>query len=382
LGNYDILMGDSRVVIPVIVGLLVLGVIGFQQEAMGELIWNVESVGIGGNYVTSIDCPDTNTCYAISGYAILKTTDGGTTWTENLPGITTGYFNIPIVLGDIDCPSVNTCYAMEQFFNSVNYRVVKTTDGGKSWSLINSVGASYGRYYIECPDVDTCYMTDSYTIFKTTDGGISWYAQTAVDVLTRAFGDITCFDTTTCYTFNLKGQIFKTTDGGTSWNQQTSGISGSQGLDCPSVSTCYLVGQYGTIWKTVDGAMTWEVQTSNAPFSAVLQVVDCIDIDTCYVGGSYTTMLKTIDGGTTWSSQSSGGYHYSLSCTSLDTCYAGGLQTLVKTIDGGASWNSLVSEVVSPNNIECPSENTCYMNRDGTGIVYKTTDGGTSWFWC
>jgi len=87
LGNYEILMGDSRVVIPVIIGILIIGLLfasDFEQKAYARIVSSVSIISHAN--LNSVDFIDANNGIGVGERGmIVKTTDGGTTWTFSNP---------------------------------------------------------------------------------------------------------------------------------------------------------------------------------------------------------------------------------------------------------------------------------------------------------
>ncbi len=144
-------------------------------------------------------------------------------------------------------------------------------------------------------DANTGYAT-SYngTILKTTDGGITWTAQSSgtYDYLISVFFT----DTNTGYAVGDGGTILKTTNGGTDWIVQTSGTTnGLMSVYFTDANTGYAVGYNGIILKTTNGGTDWIVQASGT--YSWLYSVYFTDANTGYAVGEHGTILKTENGG-------------------------------------------------------------------------------------
>lgn len=167
-------------------------------------------------------------------------------------------------------------------------------------------------------------------------------------------------------------------------------------------NTGYAVGDFGIIIKTLDGGINWTPLSSGTTIP--LYSVYFTDVNTGYaVGGKFNggqinlstaIILKTTDGGTNWDSVflSSNVYFSSVFFTNDNTGYAvgygvtlsfGGIKygIIFKTTDGGTTWNTQYSGPWNYeyfNSVYFPEVNKGYVVGSG-GTILITTDGGTTW---
>jgi photosystem II stability/assembly factor-like uncharacterized protein len=401
----------------------------------GGSTWIVQRAPYNFEIVSTIlSCPTTTTCYALattSAYpslatmVVLRTADGGVTWSTRL-------LSLPTATGlrGIACPSITTCYAVGGQFGDdlhpypINPQttIVGTVDSGASWQIqLSTTGADLAA--VSCPVVSTCVATGLLTgVLGTKDGGATW----AIESATVAGRDIRCPTTGVCYVVNKSGPagIYTTMDGGATWVPQSSPSFLSQGgeyfleaISCLSISSCYASGYAGLVISTTTSGAVWTEVSSGSRASS--SAISCPSDEACFaVGPSVTmrttnggstwsvlsqgpggnaikcpspatcyvlrgdTILKTADGGGTWTTQATfpaGGFPLTIDCPAVDVCYTGGTyDQILGTKDGGATWvtenSGMVSNVLS--RMTCPSITTCYV----VGAhVLRTTDGGTSW---
>lgn len=183
-----------------------------------------------------------------SGDVILSTTDGGATWnTEavsgykyglSFPSVTIGYVcgadgiaykyesnawtelttGTTRVLYDAHFHDNNTGYLFGGFFDT-DCRIIKTIDGGASWTTIDTPNedAIFGVHF---PTASIGYAVGwDGNIIKTIDGGDTWSALSSgsTEVLQKV-----CFiDENIGYVTGNSGTLLKTTDGGSTWQQET-----------------------------------------------------------------------------------------------------------------------------------------------------------------
>ena len=134
----------------------------------------------------------------------------------------------------------------------------------------------------------------------------------------------------------------------------------------------------------------WSVQYSDN--NAVIVGISAGDANNCWaVGyGLAPLILKTADAGVTWTPQDAGitaGIIMSVSAVNADTCWASVLTDtssgiVLKTTDGGTTWNTLISAGGFQIGDLCAIDaNTCWVagQSSAKGFIAKTTDGGQSW---
>ncbi|MDD6211086.1 MAG: YCF48-related protein [Bacteroidales bacterium] len=140
----------------------------------------------GYGYINSICFADAFTGYAVGEYydsgvyrgSVLKTTDGGETWTEQEFGKVDAY------LCSVSFPDKLNGYIVggQYYLNGDDKKGIlfKTTDGGKTWSK-SIIQTEEGVYHqiLSAAFIEkgTGYLTSSGYIYKTSDDGITWEQQ-------------------------------------------------------------------------------------------------------------------------------------------------------------------------------------------------------------
>ncbi len=159
------------------------------SNAFGAFGANPQAVS-GREAAIAVDPTDSNTFYvAAAGGGVWKTTDGGSSYTALTDFLgDTAMGSIAVAPGDR-----NTLYAgtgEANFSGDCKYGIglLKSTDGGTSWSVIPGPGNAFVRNAISKIVVDptnakTVYLTTAqvvngvfgpWGVWKTTDGGASW----------------------------------------------------------------------------------------------------------------------------------------------------------------------------------------------------------------
>jgi photosystem II stability/assembly factor-like uncharacterized protein len=338
--------------------------------------WSLQNPVPTGDWIHSICFTDVNTGYAVDeGGYIIKTNNGGATWTASWSGAYKG-------LNAIHFPSTNTGYAVGE-----DGIILKTTDGGTSWNILNS-GSTYGLYSVYFTDVSTGFVVgQAGTILKTTNGGTSW---TKTDFYTTTYQhlySVSFTNANTGYIVGGDGVILKTTNSGSSW----AAISHDPTYDLSSVyftdaNTGYAVGRrwvnyHGTVLKTTNGGTTWSIIWTGE--YAKLNSVYFTDANTGYAvgdnGDTYGFIMKTTNGGATWAVVgSTNKWLSSVYFTGAGTGFAVGQSgTILKTTNSGSTWTAF-SLYNNLNSVFFTDTNTGYAAGQN-GSILKTSDGGINW---
>ncbi len=319
----------------------------------------------------AVDPTSANVFYvAPAGGGVWKTTNGGTSFTpltDTLPDLAMGALAV-------DPSNHNVVYAgtgEANFSGDSRYGigVLKSTDGGTTWTVYSGPGNAFYRNAISRIVVDpsnsgNVYLTTAYAangtyggwgIWKSTNGGQTWaYAFNSVDSgQTTVCTDLAIDPGTPSTLYAAAGNIFgdsrngiyKSTDSGANWHLLTGFPNGAQSsnsvgritlaLAPSSPAKLYAVysndgangtgfGSFGGMYKTIDGGATWNplsppnflggqgwydqtmaVCPTNAGIVFAAGVIN-------YSGnyGSIDGIVGSLDGGKTWTDFSVGkNYH-------------------------------------------------------------------------
>lgn len=233
-------------------------------------------------------------------------------------------------LKDVSFSDENNGYAIQ------NYDVLRSTDGGNSWTT-----KYIGDYIVKVFAINenVAVILSSYQdIWKTTNGGADWF-----NIDTDAeedFNDIYFFDLNNGFIVGDNGLVIRTTNGGMNWSPVTSGTTEYLYSVCfLDANTGWIAGDNGTILKTTDGGSTWNPQSSGT--SENLYDVCFLSQDIGFATCRYTeSILSTTNGGTNWTSQNIYDSYYSLLSFRDNSngvfVYRYGI---LYTSDGGITWD-------------------------------------------
>jgi photosystem II stability/assembly factor-like uncharacterized protein len=348
-------------------------------------------------YVNDIYFLDSSTGYVTSGFnggGIYKTTDAGETWESvSLSGTPFSIHfngNTGCMVGEIDAGSAT----------SFGRLLSITKDGGKSWKAISN--AEYDSYsdgsFVTEKVGYLAHWPSSYTnnnnYFKTVDGGENWLEHS-----TNIEGDYPFIKFFNEQKGVMIGEaVLRTEDGGKTWTKfphEMGYYNQIRGIEFVSENT-WFIGTYsdGFIYRTTDGGKSL-VKISQIP--GPLISMDFASAQIGFVGTLFGKIYRTTDGGITWKVvyDDYNGENYtgifSIHFVNNQIGYAAGTKgAILKTEDGGSTWQYLQGEFVGFSQrqyvdfrkITFFDEHTGYIASYNPGLsnLYKTTDGGKTWF--
>ncbi len=223
---------------------------------------------------------------------VCKSVDDGQTWTSQTTG-SNATLNDAIFISE-----GNGFIVGGDFNNSAN--ILRTTDGGQTYSesVLTGLNSLFGIDFIDANNGWT-FGVDG-LLLRTTDSGNTWLAQPSGT--TEWLLDIAFVDQTTAVIVGGNGTILRTTNGGLSWLPVASGTTEwLTGVSALVNTTLFAVGNGGTILSSGDSGQTWTPRTSGT--SEDLSDISFRDENNGTAVGNNGTILSTTDGGETWDQQ-------------------------------------------------------------------------------
>jgi photosystem II stability/assembly factor-like uncharacterized protein len=375
-----------------------------------------------GNSILSISFPSELTGYlGTYGGAIVKTTDGGTSWTPLFHNINIGFGHLAFYNNNVGIAG-----------SAMATQIARTTDGGLTWTtqsfspydLIASIcilndsctyaGSSWGQLYqssdmgitwiLKCslnpPSIINCWyfitpdtgiLTNTGRIYRTTNGGLNWELQYN-DSIFYSFSSIAFNDQNTGLVVGGGGNIRRTTNGGTSWDSIYGGTqNGLNAVMFLNSTDAFAVANatYQTnsiILRSTNSGLNWTIQ--NGLSWDNLKCAGAYGPNTVFAGGENGRILKYHNGDTGWTSVSSGfsqgmcdikffnnNLGYALANPDLGDSYA----RLVKTTNGGLNWTyNNINATNTLSGMSFIDANTGYVV-GWSSQIYRTTNGGLTW---
>lgn len=258
---------------------------GFQAHVLTSTndgqSWDTTQPIQQGVLFTTIAFKDADTGF-IGGFGsktlMMRTTDGGLHWNFYMEDTSNaGIRDMQFVNAKIGMASG---YSTKQFTTGQCYR---TTDGGNTWDSIKH--AQLGC--LDTLPVDFMQFIDAQTgwgwadnfssmksIMKTIDGGKSWTLQYRHTTSLTGFH---FWNANNGIMVDANGEIYKTTNGGQNWLKQANKVPSGlyMAMNFLNQTTGFIVG-WGCVFKTTDGGQNWTKET-NIPASAVFAKIRFYD---------------------------------------------------------------------------------------------------------
>lgn len=280
--------------------------------------------------------------------------------------------------------------------------ILKSTDGGVTWTqqTSNVTGSLYGVFFKSDTEGWACGAGG--TLLSTTDGGANWtvHAQSGV-VATSNFNDI-YFVGNSGWAGNDDNNLYYTTDNGVTWALQASFADDVNGVSFADATNGYVALDGAGISYTQDGGTTWVAGSVNLgpyPYTrSDIERIYTINATTAVatgwgsmVGYQPTIIVVSTDGGVTWNVPSIGyewatyGYGYGISMFSDGEVIivGGGSGFAAPNIHSGATYANWgrVQEFYGDDLravATLPGTNTVVAVGDG-GCIARSTDKGLTW---
>ena len=315
--------------------------------------------------------------WAFSTNAILRTTDGGTTWYNVSPqGITEFGYGVPNTFLSASQAWVMVADASDPAGSGLLYR---TDDGGLNWAAFSvPFGGGDLAFTNEKDGWMMAYLgvaagSMGVSIYRTDDGGATWTQAYTNDPNLADAGDslplgglknnLTPLDAQTAWVGGViyapeTFYFYKTTDGGQSWNQQ--------------------------VPPAAPGMQDTEVTIDNGPIFTT-QSDGILPIR--FTGDTLRTgFYATHDGGMSWEFVTFMPGTGTVDFVSPSDGFFWTGEQFFFTVDGAHTWTTINPNILFADSfagMDFVNMNTGWVwTYDPTGQygLYKTTDGGTTWF--
>jgi photosystem II stability/assembly factor-like uncharacterized protein len=308
--------------------------------------------------------------------SLIKTTDGGQSWQIVItPGYTGSLWATEFLNGNYG-------------FIAGDGKVLRTTNGGVNWEIIQA-GDSYPLYSIDIIDslhiAAAGYGGTSYrgkNIYSS-DAGSTW-----VDGGPLTFEAVNCIqylNPDTGYIVMSEVGLWKTTNHGQNWIiMDTTGLGGIGEYELQffvKENIGYNVGSSTKIYKTKGNLDIWSLLIIKDDFFDVYFTTDKTGF---IVSGS---LYKSINGGESWQKIENGPGGYDILFTDTLTGFiANNNSSIYKTTDGGGSWylTYVPGDIGNVRKIFFVNQTigwaATYWSPTSNSKILKTTDAGENWF--
>lgn len=275
---------------------------------------------------------------------LLKTTDGGKTWT-NLPHTGIEYEPLTHDIIDLKFADASNGYAIlsNRERLDINGQLYTTTDGGSSWIKVPGIWTSAYRLFLF--DANTGYLT-----------GVSPFGGATVHQL--EFG-------------SWSGTTYLGT--GTSYL--------ATAVDFFNPGTGMVGGDYGYVYRTFDAGRSWDTVKTNV--DSAIHALRYLDENTIIAASGHPmTLLISMDKGASWSFEThSGTFYYpdmkAMALSARDSLIAVGRSRttgkgLIYYSDPAGSWMNIAGAEQALNAVAMRNDSIAYIVGD-SGLVLSNS---------
>ncbi len=304
---------------------------------------------------------------------MFRSGDAGLSWTQTFvsPGPRPGYLS-----------SAAPVFANSQtgYFGYGAGFVIKTTNGGASWSQISSGTGTSLNDLDRFPNGNLIAVGDNGALL--TSNGISrWVLHTAVSQYTIKAVDVVGLDEVVVV--DEVGQVYKSSDAGATWSAATvtpSSLSPAEDVQFTTLLDGWVIGQGSGLHHTTDGGETW---TPVPDFQGAYVAVDVkgTNIWAANVTGNY---YRSSNGGSTWVQGNLPGFPTQIRDMEFyngNIGYAVGMSGYAsRSDDGGVTWQVLPTPNGNDNftDLHLVGANELWLSTSNN-VVYYSATGGQNW---
>jgi photosystem II stability/assembly factor-like uncharacterized protein len=248
-----------------------------------------------------------------NGGGVWKTTDGGQTWaplTDNQPSLEIGALALDPTNPDIVYAGTNFSNAV---FGNMGAGILKSSDGGSTWTVLPGplpTGPGLEAYVqwlaVNPSNGNVVLVVDASSegsaVYRSADGGNTWKQ---VIASSGVYGGQAVFDPADGnVAYATLGGLYKSTDGGNTWATALSSVPVLALAVYPSTpeTVSVYVGALGSsstpMYVTMDGGTTWTPLPGAPECQGIL--VNPADPEEVFAGSSSVSV--STDGGSTWGS--------------------------------------------------------------------------------
>jgi photosystem II stability/assembly factor-like uncharacterized protein len=310
--------------------------------------------------------------------SFLITHNGGASWLESQA------FNDEYYLSSVFFISQDTGWTCGNFYNfpGLEEVILKTVNGGLTWSQY--LPGNVLPVDICFTDHTHGYISSISSVLETNDAGETWIDHTWIDNKAYFFNSISFFDQSSGLCVGENSAVLRqlpppdtawvfTSPGNTEYLRDIEFVNHFEG---------WAIGYYNTILHTSDAGETWTPyppgDTLDYSYWLSVEFTDSLHGWICGSGGD---LINTRDGGLTWSKYDITPYVNLNSMFFLDSNFGwvvGDGDIRLKTVDGGHTWNGFPSYMWNTYDVFFIDAMTGWVV-GSNGFINKTYNGGINW---
>ncbi|HKB87511.1 MAG TPA: YCF48-related protein [Ignavibacteriaceae bacterium] len=325
---------------------------------------------------------------------LMRTTDGGTTWYSIDLGTTTAN------LFRISFSDAFNGRILGTELNADTPFFARTTDGGITWTQYSITTDLFFPVDIFFVNSQYGWCLDNLgKVFKTTNGGQYWINRSLPNLILPSFQKILFVNQNDGYVFGSTNNnivsftIARTTNGGTNWSIHSGPPTGEIFIaDILNDSSTIIANNYGLLLRSTDYCDSWTFKM-NSPVRRFYSI-DFLNQQYGMIGTDSGNVFQTSDGGINWN-QINIGFQTninSIQYISQNFLTAAGHEEydtytyILTSTNQGSSWSNHTRNVIG-SLTQCGIEPIDSLTAFIYGIpdwvggsIYKTTDGGLTWY--
>src|SRR6185312_4775335 len=244
------------------------------------------------------------------------------------------------------------------YVGSLAWGVLKSSDGGATWSQSTTGIPDLGADRVLEGSDGILYMSTTQSgIYKSLDQGATWEpagagiggSLPATADAVRAFAQDPA--TPSKLYVGTGDGLYRSSDGGDSWTLSNTGRPYPWEVDAlaidPEAPATLYAGDDGVVYKSVDGGATWAAASSGLT-APVVPLIHAIAVDPHNSGVVFAApygngLFKSVDGGASWVESDTGmgkADIYSVAVDPADSnlVYVSAIMGIYKSSDGGSTW--------------------------------------------
>jgi photosystem II stability/assembly factor-like uncharacterized protein len=367
---------------------------GLFKSTDGGRTWTAADQGLpaSANDGLALAPSSPSTLFASSWGDIYRSIDGGGHWRK----VAATYSDW---VSDIEVDPTDPSIAYASTYGCVDFAacgVLKTTDGGRTWTT-SLFGHDPEDLAIDPSSPGTVYASTTDGVFRSTDGGATW---TFLTDQVRAGGiDVDPRRPQVVCAVSLIGRAWLSEDGGEHWRQVSRLLEGTAVAFAPSDPDVAYASDFagGGVFRSDDGGGTWALAQdgiSGGSISSVAAVPGTARSAYATAIGLYQTPLLTVwrtdDRGRSWRPVM-GGLPLGRKAAQVltqpgepDLAYASmsGPGGVYRTDDGGGHWVAAshgLPDGMKTLALDPAHPGTLYAGIQSGDGVWRSTDGGRTW---
>jgi photosystem II stability/assembly factor-like uncharacterized protein len=310
---------------------------------------------------------------------VLRTLDGGTTWSL----LSGGWFplenGISVTMNGLSFSGLTIGWGVAD-----GGAIVRTTNGGDSWSAQTS-GTSNVLKAVHALNTTTVVAVGSGGVIRrTSNGGTSTWTTVSSGV-TSDLLDVHFANTTYGWAVGTGGVVRRSGDGGASWSSQSSGTSQTlYGVSSNGADRVLAVGAGGAVRRrtSISNTSPFTDATNSVIGATVLKSVFMLSgTNTAWVVGNGGFIARCAGtNNNDWVRQGSGVTTQNLTHVHFADANSGWVTgengTILRTTNGGADWTVLSSGTTQTLNAVFAVDDDSVFAAGAAGTLLKTRSGG------